>query len=119
MVTARAGRPILLLLVSALFMLGVLLPSPAVAAEHPDGGPAAAQSVVNVVPPIREVGRPAADPSLLAVHGPTELFTLAPNARPLPALARLGEQDADVSLVSRAAVLPVAGDRAPPAPADD
>ena len=112
-VTVRAVRPILLLLAAVLVALGVSLPGETVA-TGPDEGAAVSQSVINAVPPMRDIGRLAADPTLLTVHSPTEVFALAPNSGPVLTLARLGEQDAGVTLVSRAAVLPVAGDRAPP-----
>lgn len=69
------------------------------------------QSVVNAVPPVREVGRLAADPGLLKVHSVAEMAD-APSTE--PELVRLGGQNEDVLRVSRVAALPVADDRGPP-----
>ncbi|ALG08809.1 hypothetical protein [Kibdelosporangium phytohabitans] len=105
------ARRLLLLVVAAVLMSLVLTPrSEPVPPPSPDNETVAVeQTVVKAVPPIRDAGRPAADPGLLKVQSLAEMTS----TEPVPAM--LGEQDEDVPLVSRDAALPVADDRGPPA----
>ncbi|CAM3895651.1 hypothetical protein KIPE111705_30300 [Kibdelosporangium persicum] len=105
------ARRLLLLVVAAVLMsLGFVARE---APAHPQPGTetetvAIDQSLVDATPPMREIGRLAADPGLLKVQSVTEV------AGAEPVLVRLGEQDEDVPLVSRVVALPVSGDRGPP-----
>ncbi|ONI75039.1 hypothetical protein ALI144C_40445 [Actinosynnema sp. ALI-1.44] len=104
------ARRLLLLLVAAVLMSLVLTPRGEPTPPPSDNETVAIeQAVAKAVPPIRAAGRPAADPGLLKVQ------SLAEMTSPEPVLVQLGEQDEDVPLVSRGAVLPVADDRGPPA----
>lgn len=105
------ARRVLLLLVAAVLMTLVLAPDNTPVRAVSDTETVALEQVsVHAVPPGRAHGRPAADPGLLKVQSLTEMATSTE-----PVLVALGEQDEDVPLVMRDAVLPVADDRAPPA----
>nr|WP_157528738.1 hypothetical protein [Kibdelosporangium sp. MJ126-NF4]CEL20226.1 hypothetical protein [Kibdelosporangium sp. MJ126-NF4]CTQ97451.1 hypothetical protein [Kibdelosporangium sp. MJ126-NF4] len=105
------ARRLLLLLVAAVLMSLVLAPR-GVPTQPPADNETVAieQTVTKATPPIRDAGRPAAEPGLLKVQSLTEMTT---NAEPV--LVVVGEQDEDVPPLSRDAALPVADDRGPPA----
>ncbi|MEV6910119.1 hypothetical protein [Amycolatopsis sp. NPDC051071] len=73
-------------------------------------------SVSKAVAPVRAAGRLAAEPSLLGVHGHSELplFGTVPHGPASTTLLRLSELHTDVTLPSRAAHRLALGDRAPP-----
>lgn len=115
----RPGRLALVVLLAALLTaLGMLVdPHDGVSAAPESRGAdaAAGASFVAAVAPVRAVGRLAAEPSPLGLHGPAAplLAGTMPGAAPPPALMRLGGQHTNVTPRLRA-VRPTVGDRAPP-----
>lgn len=119
----RPGRLVVMVLLAVLLTaLGVVAQlqgggGRAAPASEPWGpGAAVDGSHVNVMPPVRSVGRPAAEPALLTVYGaaePVPLGTL-PLGVPPSVLPLLDGRDVDVSLALRAAHQPTVSGRAPP-----
>lgn len=117
----RPGRLALLALLAAILTALGMSVSPhddgAVSTtQEPWGADAAADgSFVQAVAPARAIGRLAAEPSLLSVHGPGDLtpFGAMPSTVS-PPLMRLGGQHIRVTPRLRAAHRPTVGDRAPP-----
>jgi hypothetical protein len=114
----RPSRVALLLsLVAILGVLSAPLPWHGVALLAGPAGPGltAGGPHGDATAPARAVGRPAAEPSLVCVHGPAEPFGTMPSPVPPSALARIVGHDTTVKPAPRAAHRATVGDRAPPA----
>jgi hypothetical protein len=116
-----AGLAVVVLLAAVLAAVGVPVPlhgdgAGSMAPASRGAGAAVDGSLVEVVAPVRAVGRLAAEPSLLGVHGHGEpmLFGTVPSGVPLVALMRLGGHQLRVMPAARAAHRLTVGDRAPP-----
>ncbi|MEV7554600.1 hypothetical protein AB0N89_33700 [Amycolatopsis sp. NPDC089917] len=122
--TYRPARQAVLVLLSAvLTALGLFLAlhsGGSASADESRGANATVDSSVSkAVAPVRAMGRLAAEPSLLGVHGHGDLplFGTVPHGPASTTLLRLSGLHDDVTPPQRTANRLALGDRAPPSPA--
>ncbi|EMD22084.1 hypothetical protein B0293_11715 [Amycolatopsis azurea DSM 43854] len=112
----------LVLLAAVLTSLGLFLSlhsGDSASADESRGANATVDSSVSkAVTPVRAMGRLAAEPSLLGVHGHGDLplFGTVPHGPASTTLLRLSELHDDVTPPQRTANRLALGDRAPPSP---
>ncbi|GAB3736015.1 hypothetical protein GCM10027598_62650 [Amycolatopsis oliviviridis] len=117
-----ARRAVLVLLAAVLTSLGLFLAphsGDSASADESRGANATVDSSVSkAVAPVRAMGRLAAEPSLLGVHGHGDLplFGTVPHGPASTTLLRLSELHDDVTPPRRTANRLALGDRAPPIP---